>query len=99
MDRQTLTDVLAAYLGEHFEQVEIREISSIRYSGDDCTSFFFTADGEEYHFNVADEAIAGLDRDAVTALLSNNRVVSVIQDLRGFPVTLTASGCIFGDLL
>ena len=98
MDNQTLTDVLLAYLKEHFDEVEITGALPISHCGDDCVCFDITASGERYRFNIADEAIVGLDRDAVATLLENNRAASVMQDLRGFPVTLTASGCIFGDV-
>ena len=98
LDEQGLTDTFLAYLREHFSKADITEVASIEHGGDSCTSFALMADGERYRFNIADEAIAGLDRDAVVALLENNRVVSVMRDLQGFPVTLTTSGCIFGDI-
>ena len=97
-DAKGLADTLLAYLKEHFDDVDITEVSSIEHGGDHCTSFVMMADGERYRFNIADEAVAGLDQGAVATLLANNRVVSVMRDLQGFPVTLTASGCIFGDI-
>ncbi len=98
IDAKSLADTLLAYLRQHCDEADITGASLIEHSGDHCTSFDVVADGEQYRFNIADEAIAGLDRGEVATLLENNNVVSVMRDLRGFPVTLTASGCIFGDI-
>ncbi len=97
MDAAVLGDAVKAYLEEHFKQVEIKSDASYEKDGRG-RSFLIEADGVEYRFNVHDEAVAGLDRDAVVALLNDNRAASVMRDLTGFPVTLTVNGCIFDDV-
>ena len=97
MKEEDLTSALMAYLTEQFDQVEIKKIAIFDRDGHGL-SFSIVADGAEYRLNILDEAITDLDRDAVILLFNNNQVVSVMRDLAGFPVTLTASGCIFGDL-
>lgn len=97
MNTTLLSEAVQAYLEEHFERVEIR--SETPYEKDGAgRSFLIAADGVEYRFNVHDAAVAGLDRDAIVALLTDARAESVMRDLAGFPVTLTVNGCIFDDV-
>ncbi len=96
MDQATLTAAVTAYLARHFAQVAVKEVAPFDGDGRGA-ALLIEADGGEYRLNVLDEVVAGLDRDGAVALLEDNRVASVMRDLIGFPVTLTGSGCIFGD--
>ena len=97
IDTAVLGDAVKAYLEAHFKQVEIKR--EVPYGKDgEGRSFLIEADGAEYRFNVHAEAVAGLDRDAMVALLNDSRAASVMRDLTGFPVTLTVNGCIFDDV-
>ncbi len=97
MGEDILPEALTAYLAEHFEHVKISGTAPFDRDGHGVT-FRIQAEGGEYRLNILDTVIAGLDRAAIIALLGDNRVASVMRDLSGFPVTLTDSGCIFGDL-
>ncbi len=92
-----ITDAVTVYLAKHFGEVAVRERMPFDRDGHGV-AFLIEADGVEYRLNILDDVVAGLDKNAVVELLGSNQVVSVMRDLVGFPVTLTASGCIFGDL-
>ena len=89
-----LSEAVKAYLAAHFGEVEIKNVMAFERDGHGF-SFLIEADGTEYRLNVLDKVVVGLDRDRLIALFNDDRVASVMQDLIGFPVTLTTSGCIF----
>ena len=97
MDEAALTEAVMTYLARHFSQVAITGTVPFDRDGHGVSFLVDTGEGE-YRLNVLDEAVAGLDRDGMVELLEGNRVASVMRDLVGFPLTLTRSGCIFGDL-
>ena len=96
-DEGLINEALTAYLAEHFNQVKVK--SAVVFDKDGRgLSFLIVADGAEYRVNLLDEVTEGLDRNALISLFKDNWVVSVMRDLSGFSVTLTNSGCIFGDV-
>ena len=97
VNAKVMVEAVTAYLAQHFDQVEVKSTAPFNRDGTGLT-LQIEADGGQYRLNVLDEAVASFDLDAIVELLADNRVVSVMRDLVGFPVTLTASGCIFGDL-
>ncbi|MDD9869081.1 MAG: hypothetical protein OXU50_04210 [Gammaproteobacteria bacterium] len=86
---------LRAYLEQHFPGAAIE----IARGGDDdrylCT---ITAESGQYRLAVLDEAFSGPGFTGVAPQLESFGAAQVMRDMAGFPVTVTANGCVFEDV-
>ena len=85
------SDVIKTYIAEHFVNAKL----SIRRS-DNNDAFLCdieTTDNKSYHLSVYDNALNGSSQDMRDQLERYNPA-QVLQDVDGFPVSVTNSGCI-----
>ncbi len=86
---------LRAYLERHFAGAAV-EI--VRGADDDRCLCTITAKAALYRLAVLDEAFSGPGFAGIGPQLEAFGVAQVMRDMTGFPVTVTASGCVFEDV-
>ena len=83
--------VIRAYIASHFADAQVEMRRDDKDEGFVCD--IKTGDGETYQMLVMDEALSGGDREMLAQLETYNPA-RVLREVIGFPVSVTASGCI-----
>lgn len=86
---------LRAYLEQHFSGAAIEIARGADNDRHLCT---VNADSGQYRLAVLDEAFSGPGFAGVAPQLESFGAAQVMRDMAGFPVTVTANGCVFEDV-
>lgn len=93
--KDDIETALRAYLEQHFAGAAI-EIA--RGADDDRHLCTVNAESGQYRLAVLDEAFSGPGFAGVAPQLESFGAAQVMRDMAGFPVTVTANGCVFEDV-
>lgn len=100
MTDQDVLDVLIGQVRDYLagEFSDVRIVDTARMIRDDGIDVHIQADGEEYRLRILDEVVEQQGAENIGAFLAENNAATVMRELIGFPVMITANGCVFDDV-